>query len=100
MNPQPEHMGPWVERVGKEGDHVPSPLVGWPCRASASVSLGDRIPIPEAEGTLGVGVCRFTPFLVQAPRGLSPQSPVLGFLISRPFTAHLSSAPWYKTSSA
>ena len=95
MIPQPEHMGPRVERVGKEGDHVPSPL-----GASATVSLGDRIPIPEAEGTLGVGVCWFTPFLVPAPRGLSPRSPVLEFLISRPFTAHLSSAPWYKTSCA
>lgn len=66
---------------------------GWPRRASATVSLGDRIPILEAEGTLGVGVSRFTPFLVQAPRGLSPRSPVLGFLISWPLTAHLSCAP-------
>lgn len=28
MNPQLEHVGPRVERVGKEGDQVPSPLVG------------------------------------------------------------------------
>ena len=84
MNPQPEHVGPRVERVGKEGDQVPSPLDG---RAGPLLPSfwGTGSPFWRLKERWwgGVsGVSRFTPFLVQAPRGLSPWSPALGFLIS------------------